>query len=681
MLISRKSVAHALTIATLVLTGVAIGIPDHASANDPACTVTGNTLNAAKRQFAQSCPGRVRKDCDPSGSRWQCSTESLPLKSSRTVNPAPTSPSTGTSNALLTIQAENATQTMGSGWSTERSLSGFTGSGYIVWRGRDDFRVSNSEPPAGIKAYDFTVRQAGTYQFTARVQARKGNGSAAFDKDNDAWVKFTSGSATAGVRGDASKWTKFFVGGTDESWKNYSSGEQYGPTFFTSIQRDLPVGKHRILIGGRSARFAIDTVGLKLIRSGNVTTPVATAPPVASPTAPVTPSQPDVLPPVAGTCAAQGASLANAKSNYAKSCPRLARKDCDPIGKGQWVCSSEKIINGVTPVVNAPNPPATPAPTPAPVEPKNPVATGDCSAQGSSLAQAKANYARSCPTLARQDCDPIGGSWLCSSGNIGNTNSPVASKPTPVDTPPAPTGSGTIGRFSANDLLALHYDNCPDRDDGHAIVSAKAVLDKVNLQNTIVVNGTCGASIRNRYQPSSVNVLRAVWGSNWLDSFNRESSAVATSADRWAATLANGDDVWVAEGGPSDFTAKVLRRIGQIYPSANRKRVRVIQHSAGQNFNERLTSAAGIRLVKQVADYRAIPDGNKPNNGSADLNTKSASFLNIARQSRYSNEWDVAFDYLDPDVKLDFSDTVELLYIINDTQTLTVNDFANRYLR
>ena len=104
-----------------------------------------------------------------------------------------------------------------------------------MWRGSDDFRVTDAQPPVGIKAYDFQITQAGTYEFLARVQARVGNGSAANDKDNDAWIKFTSGSATEGVQGDASKWTKFFVSGSDESWKNYTRGEQFDPTFFTDI--------------------------------------------------------------------------------------------------------------------------------------------------------------------------------------------------------------------------------------------------------------------------------------------------------------------------------------------------------------------------------------------------------------------------------------------------------------
>ncbi len=577
---------------------------------------------------------------------------------------------------MLSVQAENAASTSGSGWSTERSLNGFTGSGYIVWRGNDDFRVTDQNPPNGIKAYDFTVTTPGVYEFTAQVQARVGNGSAANDKDNDAWVKFNSGSRVANVDGDASKWTKFFVSGSDESWKNYSRGEQFDPKLFTDIQRTLPAGRHRILVGGRSARFAIDRVGLQLIRATGSSVPTVTPdpqPPVSPPTVPSSPVNP-VTP--AGACSATGNSLQQAKNNFAANCPRIEREDCDPTGGGNWICSSGNIGAGSS------NVPSTPTPTPSPVQPPStpstPTSGAACSASGSSLQQAKSNFANNCPTIARDDCDPIGGGdWVCSSESIGS--GVQATGITRTSLPSQPTPTGTIGRFSRGDLLVLNYDNCPDRDDGHAIVAGKAVIDTVGISNFMVVNGTCGADIFDDYQPESEAVMNATYGNNWLDWFNNQRSVVATSADRWAATLANGDEVWVAEGGPSDFTADVLRRISDVYPSVDRKRIHVIQHSA--TFNQRSTSDAGLDLVRSVTDYQIIGDGNSGNNGSADFSQKSSFFVSTARASRYAREWDAAFNYLNPDVKLDFSDTVELLYIINDTRTQTVDDFANNYLR
>ena len=239
-----------------------------------------------------------------------------------------------------------------------------------------------------------------------------------------------------------------------------------------------------------------------------------------------------------------------------------------------------------------------------------------------------------------------------------------------------------VGFVGVNDLVALHFDNCGDRDDGHAAVAGRAVLDTVGITNFIVVNGTCGSDIRDRYQPESEAVFDATYGDDWLDSFNDLTESVNTAADRWAATLANGDDVWVQEGGPSDFTGMVLRRIGDVYPSIDRGLVHVVQHAAGRGFNEANTTSANINLVRDVTDYIPLSNGNRPNNGTADLNMQSTSFVNSALESRFASSWEAAFDYLDPiNDKLDFSDTVELLYIIDDTDTQTVNDFASSYIR
>ncbi|MDB3936452.1 hypothetical protein N9383_07050 [Granulosicoccus sp.] len=149
--------------------------------------------------------------------------------------------------------------------------------------------------------------------------------------------------------------------------------------------------------------------------------------------------------------------------------------------------------------------------------------------------------------------------------------------PDPVVDPDVPTpNDGQVGMVSVNDLVALHYDNCPDRDDGHAVVAGRAVIDTVGVNNIIVVNGTCGSDIRNRYRPDSEAVLIATYGDEWLDGFNELTESVNASADRWAATLANRDDVWVQEGGPSDFTGMVLRRLGEVYPSVDRELVHVV---------------------------------------------------------------------------------------------------------
>lgn len=238
-------------------------------------------------------------------------------------------------------------------------------------------------------------------------------------------------------------------------------------------------------------------------------------------------------------------------------------------------------------------------------------------------------------------------------------------------------------------MLALHYDNCPDRDDGHALPAGKAVVESLGITNVMVVNGTCGNSIRSRFNPASNAVVSAVWGDEYLDADGARAAAVSAAATRWASTLSNGASVWVAEGGQSDFTADVVRRIESQFPGNNLKNIHVIQHSAGRTaYNELFTNAGNLSYLQERTQYQAIPNGNVGGNGSADLNEQSSTFVAIARSSRYSAEWAAAFNYLRPDCavrsescKLDFSDTVEVLYIVDDRRTRTVVDFANNYLR
>jgi len=67
--------------------------------------------------------------------------------------------------------------------------------------------------------------------------------------------------------------------------------------------------------------------------------------------------------------------------------------------------------------------------------------------------------------------------------------------------------------------------------------------------------------------------------------------------------------------------------------------------------------------VRDVTNYIRIDDGNQPNNDTADLETRSGEgdFVDAALDSEWSDEWEAAFDYLNPGDKLDFSDTCKRL--------------------
>ena len=129
------------------------------------------------------------------------------------------------------------------------------------------------------------------------------------------------------------------------------------------------------------------------------------------------------------------------------------------------------------------------------------------------------------------------------------------------------------------DLISLHYDHAPDRDDGHATVSALMVVRSLGIQPH-VLSGAYGIRNSHRYQPAAEQVMRQTWGTAWVNAHANRQAAVSATASRWLATLLNGGDIWVAEGGQSDVTADVVRSIRNTNPGINTgNRIHVVQHS------------------------------------------------------------------------------------------------------
>ena len=174
-------------------------------------------------------------------------------------------------------------------------------------------------------------------------------------------------------------------------------------------------------------------------------------------------------------------------------------------------------------------------------------------------------------------------------------------------------------------------------------------------------------------------MTRATWGSNFLNAVANWDSAVENAYQAWAATLNNGGRIWIAEGGQSDFSAAVVRLVKARLSSVNtRTRIHVVQHS---NWNQNQADQGDLNYLRAETNYKKIDDGNIENQ-TADLSERDANFVSRARQSKFGSAWDVAFDYLDPiGSKLDFSDTVELLEImdIGTNQVADAADFADLF--
>ena len=233
---------------------------------------------------------------------------------------------------------------------------------------------------------------------------------------------------------------------------------------------------------------------------------------------------------------------------------------------------------------------------------------------------------------------------------------------------------------SQTDLISLHYDHAPDKDDGHSAAADRTLLESLYGRewlstHVVAVSGTYGLN-KDQFNPGSDAVMDVAFHDvgGWLSAHRDWDGTVATLAGRWEAVIESGGDVWVKEGGQSDLTAAVVRQLRSTGPELPvGDRVHVVQHS---NWNEEQTTPEALEYVKQTVDYIRIPDAN--------------TFLNIAggdpefeaaarAHPVFGPIWGAAFAYYDPAERLDFSDTGELLFLL-DFGEMPIDEFRKHYL-
>jgi len=228
------------------------------------------------------------------------------------------------------------------------------------------------------------------------------------------------------------------------------------------------------------------------------------------------------------------------------------------------------------------------------------------------------------------------------------------------------------------DLISLHYDHAPDKDDGHATVAGKVLADTYGFDH-VVVGGAHGKN-GNRYNPASESVMDATWGvDGWINAHDNRQAAIQELGKAWLATIQNGGQVLVAEGGQADTSlgaAEYVRDNG-----GDLSKIKIIQHS---NWNIQQYSDGVLDALNDLGvEHIKIDDGNQSND-TADLNTTNSSvssFVSTALDSKWSNAWEAAFEYYNPEIRLDFSDTVEALHIlgIGLDEVANITDFADLY--
>ena len=247
-------------------------------------------------------------------------------------------------------------------------------------------------------------------------------------------------------------------------------------------------------------------------------------------------------------------------------------------------------------------------------------------------------------------------------------------------------------------LIALHYDVSPDLDDLQAIAAGADLSSTFNIDPAVVIGsyGISGQFSHGGNDPialvdlynSDTNMLGqgandgetrrikarqvadAAYGiDGYLDTGNGWEESVNAQAEKFWVSLQAGQVVLIADGGPMDFTANVLARLQSHHGASDDdlKRITVVQHSLG--FNVSNTRPENLQSIIDLATYVTIDNGNVGGNGTANLedssvNTTTSDFAMWARNnSTQSEAWNSALD--DFSAKIDYSDTVEYLYILD----------------
>jgi len=233
---------------------------------------------------------------------------------------------------------------------------------------------------------------------------------------------------------------------------------------------------------------------------------------------------------------------------------------------------------------------------------------------------------------------------------------------------------------SAKDLISLHYDHAPDKDDGHSAAADRTLLESLYgaewlVKHVVPVSGAYGKN-KNSFNLRSDAVMDAAWNDagGWIAADKDWEAAVANLVTRWDSVLKAGGDVWVKEGGQSDITAAVVERIKKTLPSVDStKRIHVVQHG---RWNEQQTTETALAYTKKHTHYVKIPNANSFLNKPGGDDT----FVRSARShATFGAAWEAAFDYYDPKTRLDFSDTGELMHILG-LGRISFDEFRKRFL-
>ncbi|WP_418262489.1 hypothetical protein [Flavobacterium faecale] len=170
-------------------------------------------------------------------------------------------------DGIVRVDLENPSATP-NGWTTENTLSGFEGTGYLVWTGNDNF----STPGIGTIKFSVKITNPGTYQFVWSSRITQGTSNT---EHNDSWLRIATAAdfygekASTGERvypkgtgktpnpeGSSSNgWLKAYMNRVGEWFWRTSTNDKDPFNVFAKFDT---AGVYDIEISGRSKGHAID---------------------------------------------------------------------------------------------------------------------------------------------------------------------------------------------------------------------------------------------------------------------------------------------------------------------------------------------------------------------------------------------------------------------------------------
>lgn len=249
------------------------------------------------------------------------------------------------------------------------------------------------------------------------------------------------------------------------------------------------------------------------------------------------------------------------------------------------------------------------------------------------------------------------------------------------------------GKFNIDkDLLLAQFDCKTDVDDLQTVAALATLLSDSGFSK-IKYHAVAGAyGIQEGLYVPPNPLFQLAFGGNWTDAHENSEAAVEKVKVIVKTTLANQGDIWIADAGQSDFTARLIRAIQSDVPDISiSERIHVVQHS---EWNEEVTSPESLAFVKKNVSYHKIPDGNVVGNGTPGFRSPDyTQWRTKISDPELTEIWQLAIDisneyngkegrYNNEAIAaggLDFSDLAEVCWILGLQDIVDTEHFFNLY--